>query len=462
MSKSGKRRGLRVGFLAGAVAAALSVAGISAGAAAAAPTCAGGPLLGQGASLQKEAQNNETNGWTVKYNEACGAGKVEYLATGSGSGLRAWWFSPPSEGEPFLTSRGFTASDDAPTSAQIAQAQENAKAGGGEGTNVLVIPVAQTSIAAVVNPPEGCGVEEILNQQLEEVMRGTTTKWKKLTGLYDIGEEEGEEPTCTNPGNITRVVRKDGSGTTYQFKNYLNQINSAPRECVGGRSWGELTQIGAGEEPNITWPEQSTCLPGERPVSPVVRPAGKGGTEVVKTVNSVDGSIGYSALPDIENNRTGDTVALKLQNNGRRTHGATFAKAGFGADKSANCASARYDVPEAAQPGVGSGLNVEWSQTFGANIDIASKGNASAYPLCTITFDMALDNYSGVKNALGETYSEEDAAAVQDYLANYVTAEDGQNQLATAETWYSRLPTSHKAKFDVLGAAEYAAGQIGY
>src|SRR5262249_30361762 len=139
--------------------------------------------------------------------------------------------------------RAFTASDDAPTSAQIA----NAEAAAGGTSPILVIPVAQTAIGVAVNPPANCDVKQLTNKQLESIFRGNVTKWGQIDTAVGTG--------CAGQP-ITRVVRFDSSGTTYQFKNYLSTINKEALKCTEPSStWEQLRAIGANGKPNITWPE---------------------------------------------------------------------------------------------------------------------------------------------------------------------------------------------------------------
>src|SRR5262249_52853102 len=155
------------------------------------------------------------------------------------------------------------ATDDAPTAAQISNITSVAG-----GANLAVIPVTQTSISIVANPPAGCEVEAITNSDLTAVFEGRIASWDKL---------DTAEGTCSSP--ITRVVRKDASGTTYQFKNYLYSLYKKGLFCTTGStegkaSWQEMEAIGVGGAPNISWPE--TC--GEKTLSTVVRPAATGGS----------------------------------------------------------------------------------------------------------------------------------------------------------------------------------------
>lgn len=427
--KSG-RAGLRAALLTGATVAALAVGGLGAGSASASVLCNGGNIIGEGSSLQKISQQNV---WIPAFQtEVCNSGtlpKIEYKPEGSAAGLKAWGAT----GGAIDRSRAFVGSDDAPTAAQIANIK--AAAGGG---NVLVIPVAQTSIAVVVNPPAGCTVENLTNKELEKSFRGIVLKWSELENA--VGGAACEAP-------LTRVVRFDGSGTTFQFKNYLGLANTASLPCIE-KTWKQLEPIENPETsaPNTSWPE--SC---KKALSPVVRPAAKGGGEEVKKVNSTPGSIGYAALPDAEAN--GGTV-IGIQNNGFvSTEEATYGNpqiAGASVGKGiANCAATKYVVPTEGRR-TGTGIDVDWSQVFGALPAIGG----SAYPLCTLTYDLAFKGYkeAGFKFAPYQT--------VRDFLNGYVVF-GGQTALITSETNYAPLPeTPGLAGNNVIAAAKFSAALI--
>jgi ABC-type phosphate transport system substrate-binding protein len=433
MSRLGRRksarRGLRATLVAGASVAALAVAGIGAGSASAAVACNGGSIIGEGSSLQKIAQQNV---WIPAFqNEVCNFGtfpKIEYKPEGSGAGLKAWGAS----GGAIDRTRAFIGTDDAPTAAQIANIKT--AAGGG---NVLTIPVAQTSIAVVANPPEGCTVTQITNKELERVFRGIEKKWSEL---------ETASGSCESA--ITRVVRFDGSGTTYQFKNYLTLFNVASLPCIN-KTWKELEPIENSETgaPNTSWPESCEG----KSLSALVRPAAKGGGEEVKKVKATPGSIGYAALPDVQSN---GGQFLEVQNNGKvEAEEATYASpvlAGLEAGKGvANCAATKYIVPPEGRVS-GTGLDVDWSQVFGASPSIGG----IAYPLCTLTYDLAFHGYkaAGYKFAPYQT--------VRDFLNGYVVF-GGQTALTTTETNYAPLPeVKGNATYNVLKATRYVASLI--
>lgn len=437
-------RAARAALLAGAAVAAF---GLSAGSASASLSCTGEDIIGRGASLQKVAQQNV---WGPEFNTAiCTFGtepNVTYESVGSGAGLEKWNHNGV-EGK-INTAYSFIGTDDAPTTGQIANMTSVA---GGAG--LLTIPVTQTAISIIANPPPGCDVETITNKDLENVFNGTVLKWSQLSSI--LAEPN---PACNYA--IKRVVRTEGSGTTYQFKNYLWLINKKGLPCTTGgtegkATWQELEPIVTAGKPNIDWPEDEGCAV---PRSPVLRGAGGGG--VADKVIAESGSIGYTALPDAKSKIVACEIAetcknteiLALQRNGKRKLGeATYANPASG--EQANCATARYKVPPTARSAKkNTALNVDWSQVFGAQIDTSKAG--SGYGICTLTFDLAWNDYSNAGFTVGQELT------VRDYLTEYVTATAGQVDIAS--NYYAPLPTSEAVAYNVLQAAQFAAGKIGF
>ena len=123
------------------------------------------------------------------------------------------------------TEFSFIETDSPPNTAEMKCIEEAATA------NVIVTPVASTSIAIIANPPAGCEFSEetgITNLDLQKVFRGSLRTWAGL---------ETTQGACNSA--ITRVVPRDASGTTSQFKAYLARMNGGKQPCVG-KSWLEL------------------------------------------------------------------------------------------------------------------------------------------------------------------------------------------------------------------------------
>jgi ABC-type phosphate transport system substrate-binding protein len=416
--QSMRKLGVRAGLLAGASAAVLAISGIGAGSAMAAPTCPGGTIAGQGSTLQKNAQLNT---WNPKYNTACGAGSVAYTGTGSGAGLKALGFT----GTEIEHAWQFIGTDEAPTKLQIEASNKLSK------TSAVIVPVTQTAIAVVVNPPTGCKFKAnkgITWAELNKAFGGNgITTWNQFSNV---------EGTCSSA--ITRVVRSDASGTTYQFKNYLSALGTnteikaegLPCTTAGVTNWAGLRTNNGGSplpNPNVTWPQCS----GSTKVTAV-----EGGGGVANAVATTPGTIGYAALPDAK--AKGATAAL-IQN-GVTSGAARYASPENTTTSTARCENSRYTVPS----GASGGLNIDWSTAFGAQPTIGG----TEYPLCTLTFDV------GFHNAVTAGYTAAQGKEVVDYFKNYVVpTAAGQTDLKG--TWYSTLPTN------VQEAAVSAAAQLG-
>lgn len=421
-----------VAMLAGGVLIALALSAVNASPASAAPSCTGENITGRGASFQKIAQQNI---WNPAFNtEICGGKgtepKVSYESTGSGGCINAWNFNGVSG--TIDKSVAFCATDDAPTAAQIATAESVAG-----GAKVAVIPVAQGANVMIANPPAGCEIEALTNSNLAGIMEGRIRNWNKV---------ETAEGECDFP--ISRVVRKDGSGTTYAFKDYLFKLYNQPLKCTEGlvtpgkkATWAELQAINTGDgKPNILWPE--ACP--EQEMSPLLRGAANGNGAVVTKVNETPGAVAYTGLADAVAGNKGNTRTLLLQNNGQKKGAeANFAEASSGGV--ANCSASTYQVPK-----LGTSLGLDWSKVSGAKPAVGGEN----YPMCLLTYVMVWNDYSAVG------YSEGVATTVRDYVYEYMVQAAGQADIAASN--YGSLPSSGEPLFDTLTAAQKAAKNIAF
>jgi ABC-type phosphate transport system substrate-binding protein len=432
------RLGATIGILAAGAVAVSAVGGPGVASAACPVTPIN--LIGKGSSLQGEAQVR----WTAAFEKSCPLVSAAYTVTNSEDGLAAFGFTAIGIASPL---QGFVGTDDAPSSAQIKNAEAASK------TKPIIVPVAQTSIAVLINPPGTNGVgagqcrlkagAKLTYAQLGEIFGGKAiTTWSQLK-TANLVEGEG----CT--GSITRVVRSDASGTTYQFKNYLAVLqkslkggamgcelsggfNDKTDESLSGKSseWINFRHIGSA---NKLWPTPANCS-GASPVS-----SQKGGGELAKTVAVTNGTIGYAALPDAEAHA--DEV-INLQDS---TTGGGSPVSGT----EANCGGRAYTIPA----GASGGLSIDWSEVFGAAPTIGG----GLYPLCTLTYDIAWDSYLPVRSGSGEEYAAHEGEIVRLYLEGLVLATSGQNLLP--EHFYQKLPSVEAN--NVLLAAEQAAQKIG-
>jgi ABC-type phosphate transport system substrate-binding protein len=439
------RLGATAGVVAGATAAIFAVGGASASTALAAE-CVNVPesvraLKGEGSTLQNVAQGN----WTGAYNTACSGAEnahFTYTGTGSGAALTAFAYN----GSTLNTGEAYVGTDDAPNATQIANAKSHA------GTaRPVIIPVAQTSISVVANIPQAkCKPTGGINYaDLTKLFAGTITKWSQIS---TVNKAECEAAEASESGAITRVVREDGSGTSYQFKNYLNILATTLSGVGPGsvkisttcetKTWEQLEETTA---PNLTWPQntgEGGCQTG---LSPLVRKKGGGG--VAEYVAATKNTIGYASYSDAFAKKA---TSLSLQN-GTGKSGATYAVPGIvptgGTEATeANCSTRTYTVASGAF--TGEGLEKDWSKVFGA---VPSIGG-TAYPLCTLTYDLAWKGYAGA----GYTEGAKVGAAVHAYIGY----ELGEGQAVLGQNGYAKLPETAEESHNVLGAAKFALASV--
>jgi ABC-type phosphate transport system substrate-binding protein len=445
--------GARAGILAAASAAVLAIGGVSAGSALAATECGSGTpanIQGQGSSLQRVGQEVLTGrvvptalGTALAhtalspasgYAGACPTGTtVSYTSTSSGEGLTAFRYKGTGAilngGETPESGYSFVGSDDGPTIAEIENAEAATTGGVATGANGLIVPVAETSIAVVIDPPTGCTFKTgkthgISYELLNKVFAGTLAKWSDFGTMV--------EGSCEVA--IKRVVREDSSGTSLQFKNYLSALETTQSATGPGCTLGTWSALKEGTN-NTVWPE---CA-GTTTVTKK-----KGGGEVAAFVKATAGTIGYVALPDAISK---EAKVVRLQD----TKPAEYALPENGT--ASNCGKRVYTVPTERVSGDGEGEGVNWNTTFGANATVGGE----LYPLCTLTYDIAWSSYANAKYKSAQAANI--AADVKKYIKSYVL---GAGQSLLGSHGYQALPsTPTEPTHDILGAAELAASKIG-
>ncbi len=171
------------------------------------------------------------------------------------------------------------------------------------------------------------GELRITGEILAEVFMGNILKWNdaKLAAL--------------NPGkklpdqNITIVHRADGSGTTFNFTDYLS---------VASKSWAEKVGKGAA----VKWPAASSV-------------GGKGNEGVAANVARVKGSIGYVEYAYVKKNNLNFMQLRNKDGNYVPPDDKTFAAAAAGAD---------------------------WFSVPGMGLSIVDQKGAQTWPISTASF----------------------------------------------------------------------------
>jgi len=453
------RRAVSACVLSAAAAAALAAPG--AASAAGPESCSGGNTKGAGASTQKAVQLEI---WNLKFNlsadpKACngtqgskGKPTLTYESVGSGAGLEKWGVNAHAfEAGTY----GFVATDEPVDPTEKAEIEGNQTTKTAE--TVQTIPVLQVAIAVPVNLPAGCvatstqhpGQLAVSNVTLEKIYRGTINTWAEVL-TAEASNKSGDKITgegCVTGTQITRVVRKDQSGTSHIFKKYLSLTSSTPflTNLGNTKDWKEIAEGVANE---TEWPAGSVA---------VVRPAAAGGGELVAKVAATPSSIGYASLVDVRKNGSFSQAAksggpntakfwLDIENNGKpgvaakgiksadpSTNGDAEAKA------SANCAKEKYTN--------GSGTKFPPKTTGLTWNEVTTEVKQANYPICGLTYDMGLSKYSAYPGT-----SEGEAITANNYLQFEVStgAEGGQSELVNQD--YEPLP-KNLVKIAQKGAA---------
>jgi ABC-type phosphate transport system substrate-binding protein len=465
--------------------------------------CEGAAVQGEGSSLQKIAQLSDWIPHVYNSPAGCENGpKVSYEPDGSGCGIAAMGGGKSAEGkclgfeaknaeEKIRSKTTRFAGSDAPlTPAQKSAAQA-------EGTEqaglIHQLPVASAAVAVVVHFPEGCKLKDpgtgvssangdtstggpndpvgaatgdtyaaetlrvhITTEELEKIwVDGTQQTWGNVVPEADL-ETDGKATNPKTPAEcaalpVIRIVRLDGSGTTYNFKAYLSLPKSAPTglwttgEVVGDNNkWPVAGKV---EVPNKV--VSNEC----KAISDVCTAEKTGGGGVASAVEGTNGSIGYLDLAtarekgfDITPNKDDKTYWIPVQtinpDTSPSTEGTNWVEptstatahvnggVGAGSTKGANCLKADYrNIPTtpASDPTLG-----DWSTA----IATGSK-DGTTYPVCAMTYDFAFDDDSKV---YGNTLEEQQKAmTVLNYL-EAVVSPFGQDNLEAYD--YGTLPAS--------------------
>jgi ABC-type phosphate transport system substrate-binding protein len=488
----------------------------SAHAAFALKACEGGPVQGEGSSFQRVAQAQFQLYFDSPF--GCGEGAaitapVTYVSDGSGCGIASIG-GGGSEGkcsdfkieEEAVKKGGYRdvktrfGGSDAPMTPEqesVADAASGSKPG-----LLHTLPIANGATAVIVHFPEGCELEEpgtgtaasgvgtvngntttggvndpagkstgdtfaeetlrvhIPAETLEKIWDGTPITWGEVVNGHMAGAPtaplEAEEGfTHCDEIPVRRLVRFDGSGTTYNFKAYLGLLPQVTPAGVWTKSPIEGT--------NTTWPLTTSSTGKPNPVPKATNAPGKefasecnltvsgpsrictgsanGNPFVASAVAATDGSIGYSDLATAR--EKGFTITKKVHDhtywiplqtinpskgnevgtNYVEPTATPLSNIENGGPNGSNCTNADYrGIPTepASDPTLGN-----WSKA----IATGSK-DTTTYPNCALTYDFAWDDDAPV---YGNTPEEESKArTVKDYFT-FVESEGGQQSLTAAD-----------------------------
>jgi ABC-type phosphate transport system substrate-binding protein len=514
-AESGRFRAVLAALCAAALLAVAAIAAPpSAHAAFTVEHCKGAPVEGQGSSAQKEAQLELWSASVWHGPSGCKgeAPEVKYQPEGSGCGIASIG-GEASKSKCF----GFEAAESGPgirpgptrfggSDAPLTETQKaNADAAGSEHPGLIhQIPVAAFAVTTVVHFPEGCTLKDpgpgtpengkgslngdhstggpndppngatgdthanetlrvhIGDEELERIWEGRAEKWENVVPVADMEEDsksvKPSTPAVCGALPVVRIVRNDGSGTTFNLKAFLSLLEGSQ-----GTSGLWTTAPVAGD--NTKWPETFKGTPAEPPVIPstggecteavsashICRAHEKGGGEVAVSVQKTNGSIGYVDLATArkkgfsmkadqktywiplqtvspeEGNKTGESYVEPT-----KTPTSNLSASAEGA----NCLGADYrNYPAVgADPTLG-----DWEHAIatGGSKKALSEEPLSTYPSCGLTYAFAWDDDSTVYGEGGQ--EQQKARTVKDYL-EAVESIEGQEQLVLRD--YGVLPPS--------------------
>jgi phosphate transport system substrate-binding protein len=182
------------------------------------------------------------------------------------------------------------------------------------------------------------GELQVTGPVLAEIFLGTISRWNdaKIVAL-NPGKRLPDQP-------ITVVHRADGSGTTFIFTDYLNDVS---------KEWAERM----GKGPAVKW-------------IPATAVGGKGNEGVAAVANRIKGSVGYVEYAYAKKN---NIPHMKMQNRDGRyvdPDDTTFAAAAAGAD---------------------------WFKTPGMGISLVNQKGANSWPITGATFVLVYREPKDVK-----------------------------------------------------------------
>lgn len=353
----------------------------------------------------------------------------------------------------------FIGVDEAPTQAQKAEMEQGEiTPGGSDKTNaddglLRTIPVATGAIVFIVDYPHNCTIPAAVstdanprynrftrpNAELEKAWAGdeAVDTWGEL--IPGIAGRAGRSDSSCAAQKVRRVVRKDESSMTKQFKHWLDTINPA-------RGWNA--------SPQQFWPSNDAD-------SPVIVPSKSGAKFQALAAQGTDGAIGYVDLATARANtfrktkKHDESFWIPLQNGtGTYVEPPTKDPESMRTNyHGANCGSTvqktRWqNVPTGSDPTLG-----DWSQVVGI-------APPTGYPLCILTYVLAWDDYADVYN-FGSPSDKARERMRFNTLFKYlgvITSPAGQSSIQTYD--YFKLPQSKQQ--DLAKVARDAAAAIGW
>ncbi len=369
--------------------------------------CSGASIDGQGTPLQAKDQASLTSSFNRPEDHsprACSGTqgvmlepKVSYAPGGDLAALESWGVN--GHAADFSASNAFIATDEPPNAAQreeiVAHSSEP------HWGSLQTIPLQQYAVAIVVHLPTGCFATSSLhggflvfnNSTFERLWKGEIENW---TEIVDGGDRIVKNTSACEPHTlITRVVSLDNGGAAWTLKKYLYLANKE-KNVIGSLGWRELAEGSA----NAQWPGSVTrpSEGGEEAVDRLVAetPSSIG---VVNMGAALVGSLFGGAAK--EGGEWHNRFMALLQNNGLAS------KAEYGQLHPGENRIYCRPLPEYTNSGV-AGLP---PSTFSLWNALTTKTTEPEYPLCGLSYILALTKYSDYPGA-----TEAEATTVNNYL----------------------------------------------
>jgi ABC-type phosphate transport system substrate-binding protein len=398
-------------------------------------------ILGAGSSLQNNAQTKvwipgftKTEGWWLFL--CPNKPEITYDSTSSGKGKEKWGYKTGTldEGATGENIPAFVGTDIAPNKEQI----ENMGKAGEQSTfakGVMAVPVTQSAVSVLVSLPQSCHPKS--GKKFAEVSLAALTKEWLTGGLSFVTYVENVEGTgCSALPNVK--VRSSGSGTTAGFKRYFDTDSgeAAP--------WMKITLTPL-ESEEVKWPL-------ELEDSGHYQPCCEKGSQLASLVLTDAGSTGYADLSDAraQGFAPGDEWVQHTNGSGETflsaiaeiitTNPSKEAVSPEEAEGGSNCQKAKYkgETTLLVAPGE------DWSEAKQVNTN-----ENEAYPICTLTFDLAWNKYNTMKLELVAhgygTEAESIGLTVRHYLHKIVLKGFGQSEALTLQH-FGELPKEIREK----------------
>lgn len=273
-------------------------------------------ITGAGASFPAPLYSK----WSADFNVATG-GQVNYQSIGSSGGIK----------QIIEKTVDFGASD-APLS--VEELNKN---------GLIQFPTVIGGIVPVVNIEGVKAGDLILNGEvLADIYLGKIIKWND-------GKIQALNPNLKLPdANITTVYRSDGSGTTFNFTDYLAKVSP---------DWASKV----GVDKAISWPTASSGA------------GGKGNEGVASTVNRIPNSIGYVEYAYAKENGMSHTGMVNAAGKTVQPSTESFSAAG----------------------------DIDWSKAAGFNAILTNASTEKAWPIAASTFIIVHKNPQNPQQVAG-------------------------------------------------------------